>query len=225
MDRWDIMSSNNGAVADYEYLLKWLLTDSTVGLIFKPKKAPNLFRRISRISDLIQEARATERCLFLTSETLVGSVFPAEAALIADVCIGKLGGSTAAFEARLAGKPTVLIDMEGFRDHPFYRFGKGQLVFQQWDELRLAVERYRAVPEAYPGFGSWDGFLDALDPFRDGQASRRIGCYLHWVREALDRGESKRDALTEATTRYLREWGAPSSPPSQLSETMMSVSP
>ncbi len=108
--------------------------------------------------------------------------------MVADVCIGKLDGSTAALEARLAGVPTVLIDTEGFRSHPFYRWGRDRVVFENWKSLRAAIQRYRFAPEAYPGFGDWSPGLDGLDPFKDGHAGLRIGLYIAWVYEALKKG-------------------------------------
>ena len=119
LGQWDFYANHEGAADDYEYLLKWLIEDRTLGIVFKPKKCTNLFQRIARVSHLINEANKTGRCKFLMGDTLVGNIFPAEAAMVADVCIGKLDGATAALEARLAGVPTVLIDAEGFRSHPF----------------------------------------------------------------------------------------------------------
>lgn len=207
-NRWDIFSSAEDAANDYEYLLNWLLTDSTLGIIFKPKKSTSLFQRIARISRLIDKARQTGRLMFLTSEYIVGDIYPAEAALIADVCIGMLSGTTAALEARLAGVPTVLIDNEGFRSHPFHTWGDGRVVFNSWESLRTAVEQYRAAPEAHSDFGDWSPGLNDLDPFQDGQAGLRMGLYIRWVYEALKQGASKQDSLAIATEKFSQRWGS-----------------
>ena len=206
VSRWDIFASDEDATRDYEYLLQWLLSDPTLGIVFKPKKSRNLFQRIASVSGLIEEARQTGRCKLLTSDNLVGNIYPAEAALMADVCIGKLAASTAALEARLAGCPTVLVDVEGFRNHPFYGWGRGRVVFEEWESLRVAVERYRSRPAAYPEFGDWSPALNDLDPFQDGQASMRMGLYLSWVYEALKEGASKQDALALASKQFAERW-------------------
>jgi hypothetical protein len=207
VNRWNLPFPDEEAADDYEYLLKWLFADPTLGIVFKPKNSMNLFRRIARVSGLISQARQTGRCQILTSDTLVGNIFPAEAALMADVCIGKLFGGTAAFEARLAGVPTVLIDTEGFYNHPFRVWGNGRVIFDNWKSIRVAVEQYRTSPEFYPELGDWGTGLNDLDPFQDGQASLRMGLYIHWVYEALKQGVSKRTALAKATEQFAQRWG------------------
>jgi hypothetical protein len=207
LNRWDIFHWDDDATDDYEYLLNWLLEDPTLGLVFKPKVSTNLFKRISRISGLIDQASQTGRCKFLISDTLVGSVYPAEAALMADFCVGWLSGSTAALEARLAGVSAVLIDPVGLRRVPFYNWNIDGLLFTDWDSLRAAIEQYRTNPEAYPDFGTWSPELRNLDPFQDGQASLRMGQYIRWVYDALKQGASKQTALQIAAEKFSQRWG------------------
>jgi len=205
-DRWDIAASDEDATRDYEFLLKWLLSDPTLGIVFKPKKSLNLFQRIARISGLIEQAKQSGRCVFLLSDSLVGNVFPAEAALAADVCFGKLLGSTAALEAHLAGVPTVLIDLEALHSHPFYCWGKNRVIFESWDALRAAVDQYRNVPKAHPEFGDWSPGLKDLDPFQDGEGSLRIGLTIQWLYQELKRGASAVEAIAEASEKFGQRW-------------------
>ena len=149
----------------------------------------------------------TGRCKFLISDTLVGNIYPAEAALMANVSIGILGGATAALEARLVGVPTVLIDTERAYNHPFYKWGYGRIVFNDWESLRVTLERYRIAPELYPDFGDWSRGLDDLDPFKDGQASLRMVLYIRWVHEALKQGIPKQTALAIASKKFAQRWG------------------
>jgi len=215
VDRWDIPAPHDEAARDYEYLLTWLLADPTLGLVFKPKRSVDLFQRLDRIAGLIERAKQTGRCVFLTSEPLVGSVFPAEAALMADVCIGKLVGVTAAFEARLAGKPTILIDGEGLTQHPFYSWARGTVVFGDWPSAHTAIEQYRSSPVSSPEFGDWSPGLDDLDPFRDGKASVRLGQYIGWLSEALKQGASPQEALERAGKQYTQAWPSVRGPSGQ----------
>lgn len=206
-NRWDIQASDKDAARDYHYLLNWLLADPTLGVVFKPKKSASLFQRIACISGLVERVKQTGRCSFLTSDNLIGSVFPAEAALMADVCIGKLLGSTAALEARLAGVPTLLLNIESLSIQPFDTWGRGQVIFDDWESLRVAVERYRIAPQAHPEFGDWSPLLDDFDSFRDGQASLRMGLYIRWVYEALKQGASRQAALAIAAENFGLRWG------------------
>ena len=194
-DRWTVAASNEDATRDYEFLLNWLLSDPTLGMVFKPKSSAYLLQRIQRISDLVQRAQESGRCHFFSSDH-----YPTEAALAADLCVGKLG--TAPAEATLAGVTSVMIDVEGYREHPFHAWGRGRVIFDDWPSLRAAVEAHRAAPEEHPEFGDWSPGLDDIDPFRDGKAGVRIGRYVGLIYESLKQGGSKEDALAEAAERY-----------------------
>lgn len=206
-DHWSAAYSNEDAARNYEYLLKWLLAEPTLGIIFKPKKPTNLLERINRLSGLINQAERTGRCKFLISDTSAGNVYPAEAALMADVSIGILGGATAALETRLAGVPTVLIDTWRIYHHPFYKWGRNRVIFNDWESLRAMLEQYRTAPERCPEFGDWSLGLDALDLFQDGQASLRMSFYIRRVYEALKRGIPKQTALAMASGEFAQRWG------------------
>lgn len=83
------------------------------------------------------------------------------------------------------------------------------MVFDDWPTLRSALEQFRAIPAAHPEFGDWTPALDDLDPFRDGQATRRLGAYIGWVYEALKDGASTEVAVASASTRFVQRWGEP----------------
>ena len=200
--------SNEGSAEDYEFLLKWLLEDPTLGVVFKPKRSIDLFDRISRIDDLIKAGNETGRCHFLLSDTTVGNIYPAEAALIADLCIGKLLGMTAALEACLVGVPSILIDREGFKSQPFYKLGRDRVVFDNWESLREAVESYRSNPDLFPDIRDWSSVLKDFDPFQDGQAGLRMGYFIRWIYESLKQGKSKKDAIEIATDKFTCKWDA-----------------
>ena len=199
-DRWNNYCSDEQSATDYEFLLRWLLADPSLGIVFKPKKATNLLLRIHRVKGLVDEAMATGRCRFLMGDTVIGGIFPAEAALASDVCIGR--PATATLESRLAGVPSLMIDLDGFRDDIYHSWGRGTTVFDDWPSLREAVERYRADPEGYPELGDWSPGIHKIDPFRDGNASLRIGLYVGLVFEALKGGAGKGEALSEAAEKY-----------------------
>jgi hypothetical protein len=207
--RWDLPGGRDReAEEDYRYLLNWLLEDPHLGVIFKPKKSKTLFKRIAGISDLILEAEHTGRCKFLITNTNIGSIYPAEAALMADVCIGKLRGSTAGFEANLIGVPAVLLDAEGLNDHPFYSWGRNTVVYKDWDHLRPEIERFRMFPKNYSDFGNWTRAVKDLDPFKDGQASLRLGMFVKWANEALKNNIPKQIAIKVASEKFMAIWGS-----------------
>jgi len=209
IDRWDKAVSHENAAEDYAFLLQWLMDDPTLGLVFKPKRSSTLFERISKISDLIESARSTRRCVFLTSDTVIGSIYPAEAALMSDLCIGKLRGATAALEAWRAGVPTLLIDTESIKWHPFYLWGYQNVVFDRWESLRDAVETFRAASDrCCKPLGDWSQGWQDLDPFGDGSASQRMGSFIQWTYEAIKQGQSQQTAISYAQRRFEQIWGS-----------------
>jgi hypothetical protein len=203
---WDAFLSETHAWEDYEFLLRWVLDDPTIAVVFKPKNSAALGRRLRDPEGLVERARATARCVFLTDDTFYGRTFPAEVALAADLSIGKLMAVTAAFEARLAGARAVCVDTEELRDHPFYRWTGGRVVFERWEDLRAAVERYRANPREHDDLGDWGAHLHDLETFRDGKGTARLGAYLGDLHGVLDGGASAGDALRRASEHFARRW-------------------
>ncbi len=199
--------NHEDAMRDYEFLFRWLLSDSTLGLILKPKKASAFFARVAPLKPLLDNAVRTGRCLFLTAGNQVATtIFPSEAALASDVAIGLLAGATASLEARLAGVPSLLLAHPPLAGHPYYEWAQDSVIFETWENLKEAVERHRASPTAVPGFGDWSPVIDAIDPYRDGRAAERIALYIHWLVNRLDEGMNWRDAVQDVTRRYNERW-------------------
>ena len=95
----------------------------------------------------------------------------------------------------------------GLTKHPFCKWGRGKVIFDNWESLRAAVEHYKTDIGANPEFGNWLDGLDEVDPFHDGQAGLRMGLYIRWVYEALSQGLPKEEALRTATESFDRHWG------------------
>jgi hypothetical protein len=209
--------TNDMSSHDYEFLFNQLLEDKTLGLVCKPKKPYTLFERISRISELIKSAQDTGRFILLDEGGVEGALshgdgkvnwtFPSEAGLIADVAIGDLIGGTAALESFLAGTRTVLIDSLQMFDDFFYKWGRDEVVFEEWDVLFEKMNRYRRDTSDTPGFGDWSGFIDQIASFRDGQANKRVGEYLRHLLDALRRGNNPSLAMQKIAEGYIKAWG------------------
>lgn len=199
VDAWHSAFTHVSAALDYEFLLHWLFEDPTLGLVLKPKKSGNLVERVAPVAALLERAIGSGRCVLLAGDTLVGSTYPAEAALMADVAVGKLTGGTAALEAWLCGKPTLLVDTDGFRDHPFWEWGAGTVVHRDWPSVRSAIERYRRDATEGSRFGDWSPAGNELDPFRDGRAAARMREYVLALALALDAGASRAEAIASAS--------------------------
>lgn len=192
---------------DYRFLLEKCLREPWLGLILKPKIPATLKERLGPVAALLEAALKTGRCYLYEGGPITGSFPPAIAALSADLAIHEhLSSPTAAFEAALAGTPTLLLDREGWSVSPLYELGEGQTVFRDWESLWSAVLEKRSAKNNSP-IGDWSPLLDRLDPFRDGGAATRMGNFLKSVLEDLKKGAPKQDALENAACLYRKKWG------------------
>lgn len=193
--------------ANYEFLLKKVVTQPWFGLVIKPKVPSTLRKRLGVQAELLREAEKTGRCFVCEGGIVHGSYPPAFASLASDVTVhGHLCGATAAFEAALSGVPTLLMDKEGWSVSPLYQLGVGKVVFHDWNTLWDVVLDLRQHGKK-TGIGDWSPMLDRLDPFRDGRAAERMGTYLKWMIDDFKTGCDREMVMANAAERYCRQWG------------------
>jgi hypothetical protein len=195
---------------NYSAVLTKMLETPSLGVIFKPKVARTLRRRLGDVDELLRAAEATGRCyVFEQSGRHTTSAPPLVAGLAADVAIhAHLSAGTAAMECALEGVPTLLIDREGVPDSKFYDLPIGKVVFRDWPGAIDALMDHFCRPGGVPGFGDWSPIIDELDPFRDGRSAERMGTYLQWLLDGLRDGSSREVVMAEAADRYRAQWGA-----------------
>jgi len=188
---------------DYRYLLNKVIEESWFGLVLKPKKPGTLRHRLGPVAELLAKAEKTGRCYMYEGEH-TSSFPPCLAALSADVAIhSHLYAGTAAFEAALAGVPTLLLDRDGWRDSLLYKLGN-KVVFQDWDTLWETVQQYFSNETK---IGNWDSLITKLDPFRDGRSAERIGSYLQELIQGFEQGKKRNIIMEEAAENYAKQWG------------------
>ncbi|MDD5356343.1 MAG: hypothetical protein PHY56_07405, partial [Candidatus Omnitrophica bacterium] len=173
----------------YRFLLEEVLKDETFGLIIKPKKLASLNQKLPAIASLFNKAVSTGRCLFLDAD-----IFPCEAAYASDLALGIGASSTPLTEALLAGVPGITFDSRDFLEHPIYRYDFKNIIQNRLFKLEnvirdvknnnLAVEKPMALKE--------------IDCFRDGRASLRIGCFIKWVSDEIEKGSFRQEAIKAA---------------------------
>lgn len=186
----------------YKNLLEELYTDSTVGLIIKPKRLEYYHRDLKDIFCLIEKAQETGRCLLLDEAEL-----PNMAAQASDIAIGLGVVNTAALEAALAGVPTVVLNYGHMNFTPLYKMGIGKIVFENIESLMPQIRQFRNS-KGHNGFADYSPFLEQIDPFRDGNASQRMGRYIKWVFDEMCQSANKIKAIEKANERYRQEYGA-----------------
>jgi hypothetical protein len=194
---------------NYSFILEQLLAKPWLGVVFKPKVARTLRRRLGPVAHLLAAAESTGRCyVYEATSRDVTSAPPVLAGLSADVCIhAHLCSGTAALECALAGLPTLLIDREGTPDSKFYELPRGTVVFQNWPDAIDALMEHFGRPGGIPGFGDWSSLIGKLDPFQDGLAAKRIGDHLSWLVEGFEQGLDRDVVMAKASDRYAAMWG------------------
>lgn len=196
--------SKNMILAFYKAFLMEVLQDGRVGLIIKPKN-PDVWNRLPEIAPLVSQALLTNRCLILDDGTTAW-----EASLSVDIAvgIGVLGTNSAAVEAALTGTPAVHCDLLGHRANPFYEWGDGRVIFDDLGQLMETLRGYRNNPSCYPGLGDHSPVLSEIDPFQDGKSAYRVGSYIRWFLEEIDRTVDRNIALQRTNARYAVCFGA-----------------
>jgi len=138
---------------------------------------------------------------------------PADASRVSDFSVG-IGGISALVIAALQGARIFYLDYERLNQGPqktyctLHSLGEKRCVFYDPESLKQAILEYIDNPETNPCLGDASPVLNEFDSFRDGKASDRIGEYISWYLEGLDKNLEKDVALQEATQRYAAKWGA-----------------
>jgi hypothetical protein len=196
---------------NYSYILQQVLETSWLGVVFKPKASKTLRKRLGPVADLLEQAEATGRCHVYESsdQGRYSTITPVIlAGLSADVVIhGHLTAGTAAFECALEGIPSLLINREGVVDSKLLDLPEGSVIFKDWPTCIEALMKFLINPKSVDGFGDWSLIIDEFDPFRDGKSAYRIGTYLQWLNQGMNKGLDKEVVMLNCAERYKKEWG------------------
>lgn len=198
---------NSRSLQVYKKLLSAVMADNSLGLICSPKRPKTLLKRLPEIAALVDQAKATGRCVFLEGQYGTAS-YPAEPSQAADITITLLLGGTTALECFLAGSRVVYLDLEKLYSYEEYQWGKGQLVFDDLAALMSAIDLVRRDPSAAIGRADLIPNLKEKEPFQDGQAAKRMATYLENLLEKLNQGANRQAALAYADEQYAKAWGS-----------------
>ena len=198
---------------NYSFIIEELLKNKNMGLIFKPKSAHSLRKRLGNINQLLIEAEKTGRCYVY--EDLVKNfrqftkATPVLAALSADLVVhGHLAAGTAAIECALEKIPCILIDRE-ICSYNFMKdaLPKDKIVFENWSVAIEAINNHLFNNMPIDKFGDWSNYIKLFDPFLDNAGSKRIGNFLKDLTDGYDKGLSKNEILEITVKKYAKKWG------------------
>jgi hypothetical protein len=172
-DRWGLVSKEDH-LTELHVLVTAVLNDATFGLVIKSQFMKNTPRQLYPSDDLIRRAAETGRYLELQSGRHRNEIYPVEAALTADLCIGHKFGATAALESALAGVRTVLLDSYSSRTPWDSLYAQVNVEFKDINLLMEAISNYRLDCLGAGSLGDWKSILHHFDPHMDGQAIGRL---------------------------------------------------
>ena len=195
---------------NYSYILEEVITNQSLGVIFKPKHGKNLRNRLGKVNKLLQRAERTGRCLVLEEISRHTTAYsPIIAALSSDLCIhGHLCAGSAGLEAALSGIPTILIDREGLPDSKLHQLPKDKVVFSNWPSTIEGIKIFFSDRNKSTGIGDWSDLIVDLDPFRDGKGAKRMGSFLNDLRINFDQGMEREQSMELAIKKYKNDWGS-----------------
>jgi hypothetical protein len=172
-DRWGLVSKEDH-LGELHVLAEKVLADSTFGVVVKSQFIFNSPSRLYPEDELIRTAKSTGRFLELQEGSHRNDIFPAEAALVSDLCIGHKFGATAALEAALAGVRSVLLDSYGSASWWDTVYAQADVEYETMESLMAEIGRYRSGEEDHQTLGDWSQILHHFDPYRDGCAMARL---------------------------------------------------
>ncbi len=187
-------------VQEIQFLLTRLIEDSSLGLVIKNQFQWNAVQQFPEVAELRKRALLTGRYVELSVGTKRNIVFPAEAALVADVVIGHAVGATAPLEAALAGVRTILLNPYEMDSRNDFIYRQADIVYHSLEEIFDAIADFRAGKPERLALGDWNHIIDRFDPFRDGNAGQR-------TRDVLDKIMSEQ-MIPMAVVDNLPEGGA-----------------
>lgn len=187
-------------------LLRLVLDDPSIGLVVKTKYHWNSPSSFDALKPAVDQAMATGRYLELSRGAHRNIVLPAEAAMMADMTIGQAIGGTTALESALAGTRSILVNPYGTSNVNHCLYQQADILYPSMDSALKAIQAFREGSPDHQGLGDWSGIISQFDPYRDGQAARRMASYIRYLFEALGDGASSEAAGAAAATRLAGEW-------------------
>ncbi len=191
---------------DLKLLFSMLDKDSSLGLILKPKVMFNFYSRIGELKNKINHYINDKR-LYLFDDIDKKSLV-SEAALASDFVIHcSVHASTAAIESALQGVRTIILNTNNYLDLSNLSLKKNINYVDTLDDFINCWDKYLSNNKS-SNFGLWDNeTLNKIDPFRDGDAYKRIGELVNDLSLKLEESNSKDTSIEYAINKYKLKWG------------------
>jgi hypothetical protein len=178
----------------YRKFLVKIIENPDYRLIVKTKKIEIINGMGIDIQALLKEAEGLGRCVVLDPSHQIYSASRAADITVTLPC-------TAVFESILSQTRTLIFNYGRVYTEMFYQNnGLGRIIFEDLDELISAIDEYAGGSR--PDLGDCSGIVQKIDPFRDGNAGKRVGNYMNCFMEGINNGLDRDNALNMANKEY-----------------------
>lgn len=171
-NKWGLIS-REGHLCELHALCRALLTDPSLGVIVKSQFIQNTPSKLYPNDQIIQKAKHSGRYLELFEGYHRNDIYPAEAAISADICISHKFGATAGLEASIYGIRTILLNTYKIKTLWDSIYAEANLEFNSIESALVAIASYR-LGEDQQTLGDWEQILNYFTPFRNGLAISRL---------------------------------------------------
>jgi len=161
-------------------LCNYVIEHHDIAVIIKSQFKANTPSILHRNSERLKQAANTGRLLELQMGEHRNNVFPAEAAMSADLVIGHSIGSTASLESVLAGTRSILLYSNEITSN-IEIFKRQNILYDDMHSALSAVSHYKDGNNEYLDLGNWDEIISLFDPFRDNKSADRMYEYIKKV--------------------------------------------
>jgi len=184
----------------YSVLIGLAVQNENVGLVIKPKKY--YIQDVKEIAPHFEKAYNEGSIVVLDRNES-----PYKAVIHADIAVC-LGINSAGIEAALFGKRVVYWVPDAYICPQLEGANGSKLVFHDLDKLIEFLKDLAAGKTGSDSIGDHSSIISQIDPWRDGNAGRRIGEYIKDFLDVFDQSEARELALNWANERYKNNWGA-----------------
>jgi len=173
-NKWLNATTIEAYLKEIHILAKSVIEDCSLGVIIKSQFIFNSLSKLYPKDELIKAALQTGRFVELLYGSHRNDIYPTEAALSADFCIGYKSGATAALESALLGIRTILLNPYGHKVFFDDLLSRARVEYSSLEDLMGAIEQYRSGDMEGNLLGDWTPIIHYFHPHQKGSSIERL---------------------------------------------------
>jgi hypothetical protein len=178
-NKWLNVITKEDHLAEIHILARSVIDDLSIGVIIKSQFMYNSPSRLYPNDKLITLALQSGRFVELSHGSHRNDIYPTEAALSADFCIGHKSGATAALESATLGVRTALLNPYGHKVFFDNILSKVKVEYDSLANLMGAIKGYRSENLEESALGDWAPVLHYFHPQQKYSSIERLRSIIH----------------------------------------------